>query len=154
MKHETQSTAFLCALIFSPMMTWSAPGAAQDGGAEAAPLTVSTRFLFELDSRCQEGREGLTVTLHYTGAQPPRGYLVRLPLTDTVSGEVVQENVVEEVRDLRQAMIASGAEWTRTVCTVAKKTLGQDVTLAAKVDVLKFADGSIWGPAELGSLIC
>src|SRR5882757_3649454 len=134
-----RATAFLCGLILSPVMLLAA-ATSQEGGAEDSPLTVSTRFLFELDSRCQEG-QGLTVTLHYTGAQPLRGYLVRLALTDTVSGKVMQENVVEEVRDLRQGMIASGAEWTRSVCTVPKKALGQDVTLAAKVDVLKFADG-------------
>jgi len=104
--------------------------------------------LFDLDSRCKEG-EGLTVTLRYSGAQPLRGYLVTLPLTDSLSGKVVQEQVAEEVRDLRQGMIASGAEWTRTVCTIPKKTLGDHLTLAAKVDVLKFADGSIWGPAAL-----
>jgi hypothetical protein len=120
----------------------------QEGGAEIAPLTVSTQFLFDLDSRCQEG-QGLTMTLRYKGAQPLRGYLIRLALTDTFSGKVVQEQVVEEVRDLRQGMIASGAEWTRSVCTVPKKALGQDVMLEAKVDVLKFADGSIWGPAAL-----
>lgn len=142
-----RATAFLCGLIFSPVMSLSA-ATTQDDGAEASPLTVSTRFLFELDSRCQEG-QGLTVTLRYKGAQPLRGYLVRLPLTDSLSGKVVQEQVLEEVRDLGQGMIASGAEWTRTVCTVPKKALGQDVTLAAKVDVLKFADGSILGPAAL-----
>jgi hypothetical protein len=145
MRHR--ATVFICTLFLSPMISLLA-ATTQDGGAEASPLTVSTRFFFELDSRCKEG-QGLTVTLRYKGAKPLRGYVVGLALTDTLSGKVVQEQVVEEVRDLRQGMIASGAEWTRSVCTIPAKALEQDVTLAAKVDVLKFADGSIWGPAAL-----
>ena len=35
------------------------------------------------------------------------------------------------------------------ICSVPKKTLGDPTTLSAKIDVLKFADGSTWGAAAL-----
>jgi hypothetical protein len=46
-------------------------------------------------------------------------------------------------------MILSRQAWTRIICSVPKKKLGDPTTLGAKIDALKFEDGSIWGPAEL-----
>jgi len=46
-------------------------------------------------------------------------------------------------------MIASGAEWSRAVCSITKTKSGDSLNVTAQVDVLKFADNSIWGPAAL-----
>jgi hypothetical protein len=91
----------------------------------------------------------LLVQLRYTGTQPLRGYLVRLTFTDPATGTVLQEQPLQEIRTSNEPMIASGAEWTRNVCTMTKKLLGDRSTVTAKVDVLKFADNSIWGPLDL-----
>jgi hypothetical protein len=45
-------------------------------------------------------------------------------------------------------MIDIGAEWTETVCG-PEKFAGDNMTVSARIDVLDFADGSIWGPASL-----
>ena len=46
-------------------------------------------------------------------------------------------------------MIASGEEWTRAICATPKKMLGDQSTVTLSVDALKFANGSICGPAAL-----
>jgi hypothetical protein len=131
-------------LIFIPVLQCRA----QSDPLESSPLDVTTQFTFGMGPDCK-GQSGLVVQLHYTGTQPLRGYLVRLTLTDAATGRVLQEQPLEEIRTSNEPLIASGAEWTRNVCTMIKKLLGDRTTVTAKVDVLKFADGSIWGPLEL-----
>jgi hypothetical protein len=46
-------------------------------------------------------------------------------------------------------MVADGAEWTRTVCSIPETRPGDALTVHTRVDVLRFVDGSIWGPASL-----
>lgn len=47
-------------------------------------------------------------------------------------------------------MIAHDAEWMRTFCSpVPDRYAGHPVAVTPRVDVLKFADGSNWGPAAL-----
>jgi hypothetical protein len=120
----------------------------QDIAANSGPLTVTTDFSFGLSAECKDG-QGLTVRLHYTGKQPLRGYLIALGISDSKTGKGFQQQVLEEARNTREPLIESGAEWTRTICSVAKKSSGDRVALNAKVDVLKFADGSTWGPISL-----
>jgi hypothetical protein len=91
----------------------------------------------------------MVVQLHYAGAQLLRGYLVRLVLRDSATGKVLTEQIIQEIRDLREPMIVNGAEWTHTFCSIVKTKAGEPLTVTAKVDVLKFPDGSIWGPASL-----
>lgn len=122
--------------------------AAQDAVPDSSPLSVTTQFSSGLSGDCKTG-EGLVVQLHYTGTQPLRGYLVRVELTNSTTGKVFQKQVLQEIRGSREPMIPSGAEWTRTVCSVPKKVLSDAMAVSTKVDVLKFADGSIWGPLEL-----
>ena len=118
---------------------------AQDISANSAPLTVSTDFSFSLSASCKTW-QGLTVRLHYTGKQPLRAYLVTFGISDSKTRKDFQQQVLEEVRTAREPLIESGAEWTRTVCSMTKKSPGDRATFNANVDVLKFADGSTWGP--------
>jgi hypothetical protein len=140
-------TAFVMAAALGSFVCLQT-AAAQDGHTESSPLLVTTQFSSGLGGDCKTG-EGLVAQMHYTGTQPLRGYLVRFDLANSTTGKVVQKQVLQEIRDSREPMIASGAEWTRTVCTMPKKMLGDSTSVTAKVDVLKFADGSIWGPLEL-----
>lgn len=121
---------------------------AQDTPAKSAPLTVTTDFSFGLNADCKTG-QGLTVRLHYTGEKPLRAYLVTFETAEAKTGKVSQQQVLEEVRKTREPLIGSGAEWTRTVCSVPKKSSGDRTAVSAKVDVLKFGDGSTWGPISL-----
>jgi hypothetical protein len=121
---------------------------AQNDTLQSSPLNVTTQFTFGMGPDCK-GQSGLVVQLHYTGSQPLRGYLVRSSLTDSVTGSVLQEQALEEIRTSNEPLIASGAEWTRNVCMMAKKLPGDRTTVTTKVDVLKFADNSIWGPLDL-----
>jgi hypothetical protein len=89
------------------------------------------------------------VKFRYTGVQPLRGYLVRVAFARSAAGKVFGEQYLEEVRDLHEPTIESGAEWARTVCSMTKKSVTDSSTVAATVDFLKFADNSIWGPAAL-----
>jgi hypothetical protein len=122
--------------------------AAQDDQPEPSPLNVTTEFSFSPNPGCDAG-EGLVVQLHYSGTQPLRGYVVRLSFGDPQTGKFAQQQTLQEVRGAREPMIASGAEWTRTVCTVPKKLLGNSTEVTASVDALKFANGSVWGPATM-----
>jgi hypothetical protein len=145
-----RTIVFLLAVALGPFVALRT-AAAQDDHLESSPLNVTTQFSFGLGTECEAG-EGVVVQLHYTGTQPLRGYLVRLTLVESLIGkvpQVPQVQILQEIRHSGEPMIASGAEWTRTVCTKQKKSSGDPTTVTAKVDVLKFADGSIWGPAVL-----
>jgi hypothetical protein len=62
---------------------------------------------------------------------------------------VLTEQTFQEARDSRGPMIVDGAEWTRTSCSNVETIPGHALNVITKVDVLKFVDGSIWGPASL-----
>jgi hypothetical protein len=141
-----RSAVFPLAMI-SGLFVFLQTAATQDN-PKPSPLDVTVQASSNPDSDCKTG-EGLILQLHYTGVQPLRGYLVRLAFADSATGRVLQEQTVQEIRDTREPMIASGAEWTRTVCSTTKKSSGDPTTAMPSVDVLKFADNSIWGPAAL-----
>ena len=144
---RSRTTVFLLAALLGPLASLPA-AAAQDDHLESSPLSVTTQFSYAHGTECKGG-EGLAVQLQYTGTQPLRGYLVRLFFAHSGSGKVFQEQHIQEIRNSREPMIASGAEWTRTVCMIPKKFAGDSTTVTTNVDFLKFADGSIWGPAAL-----
>ena len=123
--------------------------AAQDKQDVApSPFRVTTQGLSGVDRGCKAG-EGLIVQLRYTGEKALRGYVLRFDSPYHRAGKPVNDEILEEARGLRDPVILSGQEWTRIICSVPKKTLGDPTTLSAKIDVLKFADGSTWGPAAL-----
>lgn len=124
------------------------PAAAQDAVPDPSPLSVTAQFSSGLSGDCKTG-EGLVAQLNYTGAQPLRGYVVRFELANSTTGKVFQKQVLQEIRGAHGPMISSGAEWTRTVCSRPKTISTGATAVTTKVDVLKFADGSIWGPLEL-----
>jgi hypothetical protein len=123
--------------------------AAQDKQDVApSPLWVTTQGLSELDRACKAG-EGLIVQMHYAGEKALRGYVLRFDSPYQRAGKPINGEILEEARGLRDPVILSGQEWPRIICSVPKRTLGDPGTLSAKIDVLKFADGSTWGPAAL-----
>jgi hypothetical protein len=122
--------------------------AAQDDQKEFSPLSVAGQFSTTLSADCKSGK-GLIVQFHYAGTQALRGYLVTLALADSTVGKVLMEQTLQETRDSRGPLIAEGADWTRTSCTIIENIAGHALDVITKVDVLKFVDGSIWGPASL-----
>jgi hypothetical protein len=144
---DQRTAVFLLAFTLTPLIIFQTAGA-QNVQLSTSPLDITAQFSPFLSPDCSTG-EGIVVQLHYTGAQPLRGYLVRLAFTDSLIGKVKQEQSIQEVRGSREPMIASGAEWTRTVCTATKKASRDSATVTTSVDFLKFGDGSIWGPMEL-----
>lgn len=139
------TAAFLLTLILG-LSVFSHVAAAQNK-PEPSPLDVTAQASSDSDPDCKTG-EGVFLQFHYTGQQALRGYLVRVTAADSTSG-AAQEQTVEEIRDPSEPMIESGAEWTRTVCWMAKKNSVEPTSVTASVDVLKFADNSIRGPAAL-----
>lgn len=75
--------------------------------------------------------------------------MLRFDSVDHGLGKTLNPEILEEPRSLRAPEILGGQEWTRIICSVPTKVLRDPSTLSAKIDVLKFADGSIWGPAAL-----
>jgi hypothetical protein len=122
--------------------------AAQDSQREISPLNVTGKFSTTLGGDCKSGK-GLVVQFHYAGTQPLRGYLVTLALADSVVGKVLMEQTLQEARDSRQPMIVDAAEWTRISCSIVETIAGHALNVISRVDVLKFVDGSIWGPDSL-----
>jgi|HubBroStandDraft_1064217.scaffolds.fasta_scaffold32694_1 hypothetical protein len=130
---------------------------------EIPPLSVAAEVSTALGTECDAGK-GLVAHFHYVGAQPLRGYLVEFAFFDqatrypiqkpSIQGvrnprETIETRTIQEARDSREPMIADGAEWTRTVCSIPETRPGQALAVQARVDVLKFVDGSLWGPASL-----
>ena len=111
-------------------------------------LQVTTQGLLGLDRSCKTG-EGLIVQLHYSGTKALRGYLLTFNGLDDGAGENIGDGILEEAHSLREPQILGGQDWTRIICRVPPKVLKDPTSLSAKVDVLKFADGSIWGPGSL-----
>jgi hypothetical protein len=141
-----RTSALLLALISAPFVFPQALSA-QDK-AESSPLSVTAQFSTDADSSCKSG-EGILLQFHYTGEQALRGYLVIVEVGDP-TGNAAEKQTVEEIRDTHEPMIESGAEWTRTVCWMAgKKSTDDSAAVKASIDVLKFADNSIWGAAAL-----
>jgi hypothetical protein len=124
--------------------------AALDKQAGAPPLRLSTQGLLGLDKGCKAG-EGLIFELHYIGEKPLRGYVLMLDSADSGVMKPKNDEILEEVRGLGEPMILGGQEWTRIICSVPKKILGDPATLSAKIDVLKCEDGSISGPGTARS---
>ena len=127
---------------------WSKTAVAQDNQEEVSPLSVTAQFSADLGAQCKSDKV-LVVQLHYEGAKPLRGYLIKLAITNSITGRVLTEETVQEARDSRQPMILSGADWTRTVCSTTKTVAVESLKVTPMIDVLKFADGSIWGPISL-----
>ena len=134
------AVAFLCVFLQTT--------AAQDDKKEISPLSVAGQFSTTLSADCKTGR-GLIAQFHYAGSQHLRGYLVTLTLADSATGKVLTQQTVQEGRDSREPMIADGADWTRTICSTVETIAGHALSVVTKVDVLKFVEGSIWGPASL-----
>jgi len=143
-----RKTTACLSLVLGLLASLQSVAAQKDAGPQSSPLDVTTQFSSGQAGDCKTG-EGLVAQMHYTGAQPLRGYLIRFDLADSKTHKVLQKRVLQEIRDTHEPMIASGTEWTRTVCSMPKKMLGDSTAVTAKVDVLKFADGSTWGPLAL-----
>jgi len=138
---------FLLAAV--PGLFVSLQSAAPQGDQNVvSPLKVTGQFSTTLGADCKSG-QGLVVQFHYAGTQSLRGYLVTVALTDSTTGKVLMEQTLQETRDSRQPMIADGANWTRTGCSIVETIAGHVLNVITKVDVLRFVDGSNWGPASL-----
>ena len=121
---------------------------AQNDPKEISPLSVTGQFSTSLGGDCKSG-EGLIAQFHYAGTQALRGYLVKLTVADSATGKVLTQQEFQEARDLRGPMIADGADWTRTMCSNVETIPGHSLNVTSKVDVLRFVDGSNWGPDSL-----
>jgi hypothetical protein len=141
-----RAAAFLFTVVLGTFVSLDS-ASAQDSGKESSPLRVSAQFSTLLGADCNSGK-GMVAQFHYQGSRPLRGYLVSLVLRDP-AGKVLTEQTIQEIRDLHEQMIVEGAEWTRTFCSSVKTTVGGPLNATAKVDVLRFADGSNWGPMAL-----
>lgn len=141
-----RAAAFFFTMVLATFVSVDS-AAAQDSEKESSPLSVSAQFSTLLSADCNSGK-GMVAQFHYEDARPLRGYLVRVILRDS-AGRVLTEQTIQEIRDLRDQMILRGAEWTRTFCSTVEATSGAPLTATAKVDVLRFADGSNWGPMAL-----
>jgi hypothetical protein len=139
------ATVILCSVAAWQTQTVSAQ---DDPPESSSPLKITTDFSFAPNPDCEAG-QGLQVQLHYTGAQPLRGYVVKVTFADPQTGKLLRQLTLQEVRGPRESMIASGEEWTRAVCAIPKKVSGDESTVTLSVDALKCADGSIWGPTAL-----
>jgi hypothetical protein len=121
---------------------------AQDDKGVASPLEVTVQFSPGMGGDCKAD-SGVVAKLRYNGTQPLRGYLVQFFFTDPATGKTVQQQTLEEIREIHEPIIAPGAQWIRTLCTAQKKSSGSPMNVTASVDVLKFADNSVWGPMDL-----
>jgi hypothetical protein len=139
---------FLHAIVVICFMEPHTIAAQGKQNATPAPLQVTTQGLLGLDRDCKAG-EGLIIQLRYAGEKVLRGYVLSFDSVEHGPGKTSNPEILEEARSLRAPEILDGQEWTRIICSVPTKVLTDPSTLSAKIDVLKFADGSIWGPAAL-----
>ena len=118
--------------------------ATQNASSEPSPLQVEAQFSTGAGGECKNG-EGVVAQLRYAGTRPLRAYLVTLALANSTTGKALRRLAIHETREPDE-MIPSGAEWTRTACIALKTTAPDSVSVTADVDMLKFDDGSTWGP--------
>ena len=111
------------------------------------PLVVTTDFSVDLDQNCKAG-QGLVIQLRYTGSKPLRGYVVMFPGIGPITDKNISAETLEEARDFG-APILPGASWTRMICTIPDKNSATTSPFYSRVDMLRFVDGSIWGPLSL-----
>lgn len=138
---------FLVAAVLGPFACMQSTSA-QDKKENSSPLSVTAEFSTSLGAECPGG-EGLVAHLHYSGEKPLRGYLAQVAAgSDHSPGIGLHLQMLQEARDSREP-IAKGADWARTVCWRLGVPKGDFLGVLATVDVLKFDDGSIWGPARL-----
>lgn len=141
---------FLVAAVLGPLV-WPHGTPAQDSQDKkenSSPLSVTAEFFTSLGAECPGG-EGLVAHLHYSGEKPLRGYLAQIVMSsDNLNGIGKHFKTLQEARDSREPIL-NGADWTRTVCWKLGVPKGGFLGVFATVDVLKFDDGSIWGPVRL-----
>jgi hypothetical protein len=138
---------FFFAAVIAGALACSQIASAQDETQDSPPLSITTQVSSDLGAECHAGK-GLVAQFRYWGTQPLRGYLVIFSFADSTTGKVLKEPWIRNTPSLKHPMIDIGAEWTETVCGPEKFT-GDNMTVTARIDVLDFADGSIWGPASL-----
>jgi hypothetical protein len=135
-------------LVIPDLFLAAHPCLAQEDLKQSPPLSVTTEFAQDLGSNCNSGK-GLVVQFHYAGEHPLRGYLVQSVLADRLSGKLLAQETMQEIRGSRDPMIVSGAEWTRTLCLKPTFLVGEQVVINTSGDILKFADGAVWGTMSL-----
>ena len=147
MRHKPMLPLFVLAL--GPfVLALNAAAQGEKMKVEIPPLSVTAEVSTAPGTEC-DGAKDLVAHFHYVGAQPLRGYLVQFAFFDQATRKPIEKQSIQEVRDSREPMIADGAEWTRTVCSIPETKPGESLAVQARVDVLKFVDGSLWGPASL-----
>jgi len=142
-----RSALFLSSVILAAGLNVSVV-LAQDDKPVPSPLEVNVESAPGMTGDCKVD-SGVVAHLRYNGTQPLRGYLVQFFFIDPASGKTVQQQTLEEIRDTREPMIAPGAEWTRPLCIAKKQSSDNAMKVTTSVDVLKFADNSVWGPMDL-----
>jgi hypothetical protein len=162
MRHKPTLLLFVLALG-SFALALNAAAQEEKTKVEIPPLSVTAEVSTAPGAECNGGR-GLVAHFHYVGAQQLRGYLVEFAFFDKATRypirkqpiqgvrnprETIETRTFQEARNSREPMIADGAEWTRTVCSIPETRPGQALAVQSRVDVLKFVDGSLWGPASL-----
>lgn len=142
---------FVTAAVVGPFVCLQSTSAQDKQGKkdQPRPLSVTAEFSTSLGTECPGG-EGLVAHLHYSGEKPLRGYLAEVAAGSdhSMDGIGLHFHTLQEARDSREP-IANGADWTRTVCWRLGVPKGDFLGASATIDVLKFDDGSIWGPARL-----
>lgn len=137
--------AFLfAALLLAGLLPLQAFAAQDDSGV--SPPSVTAQPSNDAVTGCEAGST-ILLQFHYAGTQPLRGYLVVLGSPKWVTG--ISAQTVQEIRGPGEPMIQPSATWTRTICAKPQNATVDSSTVRATVDVLKFADGSNWGPKEL-----
>jgi hypothetical protein len=159
MRHKP--TLLLLSLALGPLvLARNAAAQEEKTKVEIPPLSVTSEVSTALGTECDAGK-GLVAHFHYVGSQPLRGYLVEFGFFDQATRYPIQKpsiqgararietRTIQEVRNSHEPMIADGAEWTQTVCSIPETRPRQTLAVQARVDVLKFVDGSLGGPASL-----
>jgi hypothetical protein len=144
---HTRAPFFLFTLILA-LCFGPGKNAAQENPPDASPLSVTTEFPSVPVADCNAGANFI-VHFQYNGRKELRGYLVRFDFVDPSTGVLLQQRTLQEIRGSHELPIARGAEWTRNLCDISQKISGDPLQVTAKVDVLKFADNSTWGPIAL-----
>src|SRR5271168_1625423 len=127
--------------------SWAQNAATDSSNPTASPLHVSIDPA-GIPAICESNP--IVIRMRNEGTKPLRGYVVGLFFPDPKGSgapRVVTYSEVVNPLDPNEKVLASGAEWERTVCKLAPGIAPTSVSV--KVDLLGFEDGSKWGPAEL-----
>jgi hypothetical protein len=157
MTQPVASVLFACLVAIPVLAQKIATG---NNAAQNSPLSVTAVFEKAAIGGC-DSAPAIGLQMRYEGTRPLRGYVIELTMASVEQKKLVPypatdapaapfDRIIERaITSPSENLIQPGDQWTTTVCGVPQDMAEIPTDAVPRVDVLKFADATIWGGASL-----